>query len=76
MVLSLSTDVSQVLPHCSQGCHFYSQVAEQLENAVTAALDAGYRTGDLHTPGMQKVGCSKMGDMLAECMTREFASVG
>ncbi|KAK9816430.1 hypothetical protein WJX72_000116 [[Myrmecia] bisecta] len=32
------------------------QVAAKLEAAVTAALDAGYRTGDLMSPGMKQVG--------------------
>ena len=41
------------------------QVALQLETAVTSALDAGYRTSDLYTEGMKKVGCQELGDILA-----------
>ncbi|EIE20960.1 3-isopropylmalate dehydrogenase [Coccomyxa subellipsoidea C-169] len=51
------------------------QIAEHLENAVSAALDAGYRTGDLHTPGMQRVGCSEMGDVLTRYLVGEPAPV-
>jgi len=42
------------------------QVADRLESAVTAALDAGYRTGDLMSPGMQQIGCSALGDVLLQ----------
>ena len=38
--------------------------AQRLETAVLAALDAGYRTGDIMSPGMQLVGTSKMGAVL------------
>lgn len=41
------------------------QVAAQLENSVTSALDAGYRTSDLYASGMKKVGCKELGDILA-----------
>ena len=52
------------------------QVAEHLEKAVTAALDAGYRTADLQSPGTQKVGCKKMGEVLHDCiMSRAPAAV-
>ena len=42
------------------------QVAERLEASVTAALDAGYRTGDLMSPGCQLIGCSALGDLLLQ----------
>ena len=42
------------------------QVAERLEAAVTSALEAGYRTGDLYSAGMKKVGCKEMGRILAD----------
>ena len=42
------------------------QVAERLEAAVTSALEAGYRTGDLYSDGMKKVGCKEMGRILAD----------
>ncbi|KAK9909656.1 hypothetical protein WJX75_005663 [Coccomyxa subellipsoidea] len=48
------------------------KVAEHLERAVSAALDAGYRTADLHTPGMKKVGCSGMGEVLTRCMVNDL----
>ena len=40
------------------------QVAAHLENAVTSALDAGYRTGDLASEGTTQVGCMQMGEIL------------
>ena len=45
------------------------QVADRLENAVTAALDAGYRTGDLMSSGMKQVGCVELGDILVKQIT-------
>ena len=45
------------------------QVADRLESAVTAALDAGYRTGDLMSSGMQQVGCVQLGDILVKQIT-------
>ena len=37
-----------------------------MESAVTAALDAGYRTGDLMSQGMKQIGCSALGDVLLQ----------
>lgn len=47
-------------------------VAKRLENAVVAALDAGYRTGDLYTEGkgQKKVKCSEMGNILLEMVNK------
>lgn len=42
------------------------KVAEALEGAVTAALDAGYRTVDLYSEGMKKVGCKELGSILVD----------
>ncbi len=39
--------------------------AEAVENAVNAALEAGYRTGDIMSEGMKLVSCSEMGDVIA-----------
>jgi len=50
----------------SQLEHCAVQVADRLESAVTAALDGGYRTGDLMSPGMQQIGCSALGDVLLQ----------
>ncbi len=38
--------------------------ASRLETAVLAALDAGFRTGDIMSPGNTLVGCKKMGEVL------------
>jgi len=40
------------------------QVAERLERAVAAVLDAGYRTRDLMSEGKREVGCSELGGLL------------
>lgn len=40
--------------------------ADAIENAVNKVLDDGYRTGDIMQEGKIKVGCSKMGDLVAE----------
>lgn len=40
--------------------------ADAVENAVNAALDAGFRTGDIMSDGMKFVSCSEMGDKIAE----------
>jgi 3-isopropylmalate dehydrogenase len=37
-----------------------------IKNAVTAALAAGLRTGDIYTEGMKKVGTEEMGKAIAE----------
>ncbi len=39
--------------------------ADAIENAVNKALDSGYRTPDIYKDGFTKVGCNKMGDILA-----------
>jgi 3-isopropylmalate dehydrogenase len=38
--------------------------AEAIEGAVQQVLDAGYRTGDIMSPGMKAVGCKAMGEAL------------
>lgn len=40
--------------------------ADAVENAVNAALEAGFRTGDIMSDGMKFVSCSEMGDKIAE----------
>ena len=41
-------------------------IAARLERAVRAALDKGYRTGDIMGEGCTQVSCSKMGEILGE----------
>ena len=40
--------------------------ADAIEAAVNAVLDEGYRTADIMQEGCTKVGCEKMGDLVAE----------
>ena len=39
--------------------------ADAIEAAVQKALTDGYRTGDIMSDGMKKVGCSEMGKIIA-----------
>ncbi len=48
--------------------------ADMIENAVSAVLDDGYRTGDImpaNTDGIKKVGCSEMGDLITKYLRKE-----
>ena len=40
--------------------------ADAIDNAVSQVLKDGFRTGDIYSEGCTKVGCTKMGDLLAE----------
>lgn len=40
--------------------------ADAIEIAVQKVLSEGYRTVDIYTDGMKKVGCSEMGSLIAE----------
>lgn len=42
------------------------QEAAEIERAVSQVLDEGYRTGDIFSAGCTKVGCTQMGDLVAE----------
>lgn len=44
--------------------------AEAVERAVERALEEGYRTPDIMQEGMEQVGTTKMGDLIAERITR------
>lgn len=46
------------------------EAANDIENAVKKVLQAGYRTGDIMSEGCTKVGCTKMGDLIAERIWR------
>jgi len=45
--------------------------ADAIENAVAAYLDAGYRTADIMSEGMNKVGCSECGTLVASYLKKE-----
>lgn len=45
-------------------------VADRIESAVTAALDQGYRTGDILQPGSLQVGCKEMGDIVLKLVSK------
>lgn len=42
--------------------------AKAIENAVSAVLDAGYRTGDIMSEGMKLVGTVEMGDLVVNAI--------
>ena len=45
--------------------------ADAIENAVSAYLDAGYRTADIMSDGMTVVGCRRCGDIILENLRKE-----
>lgn len=45
--------------------------ADAIENAVSAYLDAGYRTADIMSEGKIMVGCKKCGDLIIENLKKE-----
>ncbi|MBQ8513647.1 MAG: 3-isopropylmalate dehydrogenase [Clostridia bacterium] len=45
--------------------------ADAIENAVSAYLDAGYRTADIMSEGMTIVGCRRCGDLILENLRKE-----
>lgn len=48
-----------------------SDEADAVERAVSAYLDAGYRTADIMSEGMTQVGCSRCGDLIVENLKKE-----
>ena len=48
-----------------------AQEAEAIENAVSAYLDAGYRTADIMSEGMTKVGCEQCGQLILNNLRKE-----
>lgn len=44
--------------------------SEAIQKAVQMALDKGYRTGDMMSDGMQKVGCTQMGEAILESLSQ------
>jgi len=42
--------------------------ADCIESAVSKVLDNGYRTADIHTPGMKKIGTNEMGSLIAQSL--------
>ncbi len=44
------------------------KMADQLEQAVNQVLDAGLRTADIYTEGMNKVGTAQMGDAVVTAL--------
>jgi len=47
-----------------------TQEAEAIENAVERVLEAGYRTGDIMSPGQTLVGTEKMGQLICEYIAK------
>ena len=43
-------------------------LADRLDAAVQAVLELGYRTADIHTAGMNKVGTVAMGDAVVAAL--------
>ena len=47
-----------------------AEEADCIESAVSAVLDAGYRTGDIYSPGYTRVGCTEMGRLILESLSK------
>ncbi len=47
------------------------QEANAIESAVSAYLDAGYRTADIMSEGMKLVGCKQCGQLIVENLRKE-----
>jgi 3-isopropylmalate dehydrogenase len=45
-----------------------AEQADRIERAVKTVLEQGYRTGDIATPGCQKVGTTAMGDAVVAAL--------
>ncbi|MBQ8909535.1 MAG: 3-isopropylmalate dehydrogenase [Oscillospiraceae bacterium] len=45
--------------------------ADAIENAVSAYLDAGYRTADIMSQGMTQVGCRQCGQLIIDNLRKE-----
>ena len=48
-----------------------AQEANAIESAVSAYLDAGYRTADIMSEGMKLVGCKQCGQLIVENLRKE-----
>ena len=44
--------------------------AQAIEKAVMSVLDAGYRTGDIMSPGTKLIGTVEMGDLVVEAISK------
>ncbi len=47
--------------------------AREVEVAITAVLDAGYRTKDIAASGEETVSTEKMGELIAEALKRQYS---
>ncbi len=48
-----------------------SEEADAIEQAVSAYLDAGYRTADIMSSGKEQVGCKQCGDLILQNLRKE-----
>ena len=48
-----------------------AEEANSIENAVSAYLDAGYRTADIMSEGKKKVGCKQCGELIINNLRKE-----
>ncbi len=46
--------------------------AQAIEDAVTAVLDAGYRTPDLYSEGTKRVGTKEMGRLIRDALSKQI----
>jgi len=48
------------------------EMADSIEQGVNSVLDANYRTADIYTDGMRKVGTAEMGDAIVSAIIRNM----
>lgn len=66
----VANPIATILSAAMMLCYSFDldKEAAAIENAVSTVLDQGYRTGDIMSKGCTLVGCSAMGDKIAEAV--------
>ncbi len=66
----LANPIAMILSVAMMLRHSFGLEAEALaiEEAIGRVLDEGYRTADIHSPGMKKIGTKEMGRRIAEAL--------
>ena len=64
--MDLANPIGTILSAAMMLCYSFDmpEEADAIENAVSAYLDEGYRTADIMSEGMTKVGCRECGDII------------
>ena len=70
--MDIANPIATVLSAAMMLCYSFDldKEADAIEMAVKSILKKGYRTADIMAEGCEKVGCSRMGDLLADEISR------